>query len=132
MNFNTAISQMMIFINSAIKEEILPLNYAEGFIKMLNPIAPHITEELWSILGHKDSIAYEAWPTFDEEKCKEDIITLPIQVNGKLRATIQVSLDSDESLIKKMALEAVKSYIDGKNIVKEIYVKNKIYNIVIK
>ena len=132
MNFNTAISQMMIFINSAIKEEILPLNYAEGFIKMLNPIAPHITEELWSILGHKDSISYEAWPTFDEEKCKEDIITLPIQVNGKLRATIQVSLDSDESLIKKMALEAVKSYIDGKNIVKEIYVKNKIYNIVIK
>ena len=132
MNFNTAISQMMIFINSAIKEEILPLNYAEGFIKMLNPIAPHITEELWSILGHKDSIAYEAWPTFDEEKCKEDIITLPIQVNGKLRATIQVSLDSDESLIKKTALEAVKSYIDGKNIVKEIYVKNKIYNIVIK
>ena len=91
-----------------------------------------ITEELWNILGHNNSIAYEPWPTFDEEKCKEDEYNLPIQVNGKLRATLRIAYDTDESVIKEKAHEAVKNYLDGKSIVKEIYVKNKIYNIVIK
>ena len=132
MNFNTAISQMMIFINTANKEDVVPKEYVEGFLKLLNPVAPHITEELWNILGHNNSIAYEPWPTFDEEKCKEDEYNLPIQVNGKLRATLRIAYDSDESVIKEKAHEAVKNYLDGKSIVKEIYVKNKIYNIVIK
>ena len=132
MNFNTAISQMMIFINTANKEDVLPKEYVEGFLKLLNPVAPHITEELWNILGHNNSIAYEPWPTFDEEKCKEDEYNLPIQVNGKLRATLRIAYDTDESVIKEKAHEAVKNYLDGKSIVKEIYVKNKIYNIVIK
>ena len=132
MNFNTAISQMMIFINSAYKEEILPKEYAEGFLKLLNPIAPHITEELWNILGHENSIAYEKWPVYDEAKCKSDEYNLPIQVNGKLRANITIPFDTDEAVIKEKAHEAVSSYLEGKTIVKEIYVKNKIYNIVIK
>ena len=132
MYFNTAISQMMIFINNAYKEDVLPLEYAEGFLKLLNPVAPHITEELWSILGHDNTIAYENWPTYDESKTINDEITLPIQFNGKLKATIQISLDEDEAIVKQKVHEAIDSKLDGKNIVKEIYVKNKIYNIVVK
>ena len=132
MNFNTAISQMMIFINLAYKEEIVPKEYVEGFLKLLNPIAPHITEELWNVLGHNSSIAYEQWPVYDEAKCKSDEYNLPIQVNGKLRATITIPFDTDEEVIKEKAHEAVTSHLDGRTIVKEIYVKNKIYNIVIK
>ena len=132
MNFNTAISQMMIFINTAYKENTLPREYAEGFLKLLNPVAPHITEELWEILGHNNTISYEPWPTYDEEKCKEDEFNLPIQVNGKLRSTLKIAYDTDENVIKEKAHEAVSNYINDKTIIKEIYVKNKIYNIVIK
>ena len=132
MNFNTAISQMMIFINNVNKEEIFPLEYAEGFLKLLNPIAPHITEELWSVLGHNNTITYEKWPTYDEAKTIDNEITLPIQFNGKLKATIQIPLNEDENTIKKKVHEAIDSKLDGKTIVKEIYVKNKIYNIVVK
>ena len=132
MNFNTAISQMMIFINNTYKEDVFPLEYAEGFLKLLNPVAPHITEELWSILGHDNTIAYENWPTYDESKTINNEITLPIQFNGKLKATIQISFDEDESVIKQKVHEAIDAKLDGKTIVKEIYVKNKIYNIVVK
>ena len=132
MNFNTAISQMMIFINTAYKENTLPREYAEGFLKLLNPVAPHITEELWEILGHNNTISYEPWPTYDEKKCKEDEFNLPIQVNGKLRSTLKIAYDTDENVIKEKAHEAVSNYIKDKTIIKEIYVKNKIYNIVIK
>ena len=132
MNFNTAISQMMIFINNVNKEEIFPLEYAEGFLKLLNPIAPHITEELWSILGHNNTIAYEKWPTYDEAKTIDNEITLPIQFNGKLKATIQIPINEDGNTIKKKVHEAIDSKLDGRTIVKEIYVKNKIYNIVVK
>ena len=132
MNFNTAISQMMIFINATNKEEILPKDYAEGFLKLLNPVAPHITEELWNVLGHDDTITYEKWPEYDEEKTIENTITLPIQFNGKLKATIQIELNEDESSIKEKVHEAIADKLTGKTIIKEIYVKNKIYNIVIK
>ncbi len=132
MNFNTAISQMMIFINAANKEDIIPKEYAEGFLKLLNPVAPHITEELWNILGHDNSIAYENWPRYDEEKTVSDEITLPIQFNGKLKATISITLDEDETNVKEKVHQAIDSKLDGKSILKEIYVKNKIYNIVIK
>ena len=132
MDFNTAISQMMIFINTAYKEDVLPKEYAEGFLKLLNPVAPHITEELWEILGHNETISYEPWPTYDENKCKEDEYNLPIQVNGKLRATLKIAYDTAEEIIKPQAHEAVANYLEGKTIIKEIYVKNKIYNIVVK
>ena len=132
MSFNTAIAQMMIFINQAYKENVLPKKYAEGFLQLLNPVAPHITEELWNKLGHNESIAYEPWPTYDEEKTKSNNINLPIQINGKLRATIDIPVDENESKIKELAHEAVKEKLEGKTIVKEIYVKNRIYNIVVK
>jgi len=132
MNFNTAISQMMIFVNHVSKEEVLPLNFAEGFLKLLNPVAPHITEELWSVLGHTNTIAYEKWPQYDEEKTVADQITLPIQLNGKLKATIQIVPDEEESIIKQKVHDMIDAKLEGKTIVKEIYVKNKIYNIVVK
>lgn len=133
MNFNTAISQMMIFINAVNKEDIFPREYAEGFLKLLNPVAPHITEELWNVsLNHDNTISYEKWPEYDEAKTINDEITLPIQFNGKLKATITISLDEDEASVKEKVHEAIDSKLDGKTIVKEIYVKNKIYNIVVK
>ena len=133
MNFNTAISQMMIFINTVNKEDIFPTEYAEGFLKLLNPVAPHITEELWATaLNHENTISYEKWPEYDDSKTVNDEITLPIQFNGKLKATIQITVDEDEASIKTKVHEAISDKLDGKTIVKEIYVKNKIYNIVIK
>lgn len=132
MDFNTAISQMMIFINECYKVETLPKKYATGFLQLLNPVAPHITEELWQRLGNKESIAYSSWPTYDEEKIKQDTFNLPIQVNGKLRSNIDISLNLPEDEVKQIAHKQVASYIEGKTIVKEIYVKNKIYNIVVK
>lgn len=132
MNFNTAISQMMIFVNAVNKEKVFPKEYAEGFVKLLNPIAPHITEELWNMLGHAGTIAYEKWPEYDEAKTIEDTITLPIQFNGKLKAIIQIALDEDEASIKEKVHAAIADKLDGKTIVKEIYVKNRIYNIVVK
>lgn len=132
MEFNTAISQMMIFINTCYKVDVLPKKYALGFLQLLNPVAPHITEELWQLLGNKESIAYSTWPEYDEEKIKEDTFNLPIQVNGKLRSSVDIKLNLPEEEVKEIAHNAVASYLEGKTIVKEIYVKNKIYNIVVK
>ena len=132
MDFNTAISQMMIFINECYKNDIVPKEYALGFLQLLNPVAPHITEELWQLLGNNSSIAYSTWPNYDEEKTIENTFNLPIQVNGKLRANIDIAMNLPEEEVKEIAHKQVSSYLDGKEIVKEIYVKNKIYNIVIK
>ena len=132
MNFNTAISQMMIFINSVNKEDIFPKEYAEGFLKILNPVAPHITEELWNILGHSNTISYEKWPEYDESKTINDEINLPIQINGKLRANIMIEVNEDETQIKEKVHKAIENKLEGKTIVKEIYVKNRIYNVVVK
>ena len=130
--FNTAISQIMIFVNAAYKEKNIPKEYAEGIIKLFNPIAPHITEELWSMYGHTDTITYEPWPTFDEAKTIDEEIELPIQINGKVKGTIVISLDADEQTVKDSAHKELANLLEGKNIIKEIYVKNKIYNIVVR
>ena len=134
LNFNTAISQMMIFINAVYKETSFPMDQREGFLKLLNPVAPHITEELWEAMGHTESIANEAWPEYDETKIIQDEITVGVQVNGKLRGTIIVAPDTDEETIKASAFEEenVKRHIEGKEIVKVIVVKGKIVNIVVK
>lgn len=134
LNFNTAISQMMIFINAVYKEDIFPKEYAEGFIKLLNPVAPHISEEIWEMLGHHGTMAYEAWPTYDASKLVENTKEIAVQVNGKVRATITISVDEDEESIKEKALDAenVKRHTDGKEIIKVIVIKGKIVNIVVK
>jgi len=134
LNFNTAISQMMIFINAVSKESILPRVYAEGFIKLLNPIAPYITEEMWEKLGHNKSIANESWPTYDEEKCVEEDLVIGVQVNGKLRASIKIKKDEDKDSVinKAMNEENIQKHVNDKEIIKTIVVPNKIVNIVIK
>lgn len=129
LNFNTAIAQMMIFINAVSKAEYLPREYAEGFVKLLNPICPHITEELWQELGYKDTISYESWPTYDESKLEVNTIEIPIQVNGKLRGKIVVEKSASEDQIKEKALEAVKGFV-ANGYKKIVYIPNRIFNIV--
>jgi leucyl-tRNA synthetase len=135
LNINTAISQMMIFINTVNKEDIFPKEYAEGFIKLLNPLCPHITEEIWhEKFNHSDTIAYETWPSYDESKISESEKVIAVQVNGKVRATIKINIDDSEDIIKEKALKEdnVKKHIDGKEIVKIIVIQGKIVNIVVK
>ena len=137
LSFNTAISQLMIFINEVYKVNKLPKKYAEGFVKLISPICPHLGEELWSILGHDNTIAYEAWPKYDESKLTLSKVTIAIMVNGKLRGTFDYKKDpSDDELeeLKNIAinLDSIKPYLEGKTIVKIIAVKNKIVSIVVK
>ena len=132
--FNTAISQMMIFVNAVYKEGKCSKEYAEGLVKMLSCICPHIGEEIWSVLGHNDTIAYESWPIYDESKTADNVVEVIVQINGKLRGKISVPVDmaKDEVLALAKADEKVAVAIEGKNIVKEIVVPNKIVNIVVK
>lgn len=130
LNFNTAISQMMIFINAVAKENKLPRQYAEGFIKLLNPICPFITEELWQNLGHNGTISYEKWPTFDEKALVKDSFEVPVQVNGKLRGKIVVRESMSEEEIKSLALEAVDEFVTSQ-VKKFIYVPKRICNVII-
>ena len=134
LNFNTAISQMMIFINAVYKEDNFPKDYAEGFVKLLNPVSPHIAEELWEMLGHNNTIAFESWPSYDNSKIIEDEKEIAVQVNGKVRATINVLVNEDEESMKEKALKCdnVIKHIDGKEVVKVIVIKGKIVNIVVK
>ncbi|SET53451.1 leucine--tRNA ligase [[Clostridium] polysaccharolyticum] len=134
LGFNTAISQLMIFVNACYKAGKCPKEYAEGFVKMISCITPHIGEEMWSILGHDDTIAFEPWPVFDEEAIKEDTVEIGVQVNGKVKGKVEIAVDeeSGSAIAKAKEVPGVKNAIDGKNIVKEIYVKGKIINIVVK
>ena len=129
--FNTAISQMMIFVNQLYKTGTCPKEYAEGFIKMLSCICPHVGEEFWSVLGHDDTIAYEAWPQFIEELTVEDAVEIAVQINGKTKGVVKVSKDADKDTVLAAAKDAVKEKLTP-NIVKEIYVPGKIVNIVCK
>lgn len=131
LGFNTAISQMMIFMNVATKLGKCSREYAEGFIKMFSCICPHAGEEMWSRLGHNDTIAYESWPTYDEEACKEDTVEIGVQVNGKVKGTISIAVDEAKESVLEKAKKAVEGKITG-NIIKEIYVPGKIVNIVAK
>jgi len=132
LGFNTAISQMMIFMNAVQKEEVFPLEYAEGFLKLLNPICPFITEELWEQLGHERTMAYEPWPTYDESALLSNELSLPVQVNGKVRGTIliQKAAGEQEALEKALENPDVKKFVLG-NIKKVIYVQGRILNIIV-
>ena len=132
LNLNTAISQMMIFINEAYKQETLYREYAEGFVKMIACYAPHLGEEMWQALGHENTITYEAWPTYDESMLVEDTITVVAQVNGKVRGKFEMPVGSDDEAlkVKAMELDTVQRQIEGKTIRKVIVVRSKIVNIV--
>ena len=134
LGFNTAISQFMIFVNECYKVGKCPKEYAEGFIKMISCIVPHMGEEIWELYGHNNTIAYEAWPIYDEAKLVDDEVNMAVSVNGKLRNTIKVAVDSDQEVVKEMAIndEKVAKHLEGKEIVKVIVVPNKIVNIVVK
>ncbi len=133
LNFNTAISQMMIFMNECYKQNTIYVEYAKGFLKMFSCFAPHLGEELWSSIFHQEaSIAYEAWPTYDEAMLVDKTVTIVVQVNGKVRAKFEADANASEEQIQKMAMEQenVQHQIEGKTVRKVIVVKGKIVNIV--
>ena len=134
MHNNTAISQMMVFINEAYKADKLPKEYAEGFVKMLSPICPFITEELWRILGHSDTVKYEAWPAYDESKLVDDEVEIDVQINGKVRSKVVVPADVTKEDLEAAALAEprVKELTEGKDIKKVIAIPGRLVNIVVK
>lgn len=132
LHFNTAISQLMVFVNEANKVDVLPYEYVEGFVQLLAPIAPHIGEELWQILGNEESLTYVPWPTYDEAALVEDEVEVVFQVNGKLRGKQNVARGLSKEELEQIAMnhEAVKEFIEGKTVRKVIAVPDKLVNIV--
>ncbi len=132
--FNTAISQMMIFVNAVYKADSCPKEFAEGFIRVLSPIAPHICEEIWEMFGHTETIAFESWPTYDEAKCVDNEVEIAVQINGKVREKLVISAEAtqEEALAAAKANEKIAAAIDGMTIVKELYVKGRLVNIVVR
>ncbi len=136
LGFNTAIAQMMVFINEVYKAGSCPREFAEGFIKMMSCITPHVGEEIWQLLGHENTIAYESWPTWDEEKCKDNEVTIAVQVNGKMRGTVVMAadLDNDTVIANVLADEKIARFLEKQDgqIRKTIVVKNKLVNLIVK
>ena len=132
LNFNTAISQMMIFVNDCYRVEKINRDMLLGFVKLLSPFAPHIGEEMYQQLTGAESIAYESWPTYDESKLVKNETEVVVQVNGKLRGKFMASVDASEEQLKEKALavENVRPFIEGKTIRKIIVIKGKVVNIV--
>jgi leucyl-tRNA synthetase len=132
LRFNTAISQMMVFINEAYKATVLPKSYMEGFVKLLSPICPHIAEELWEKLGHSETISYEAWPAYDEAKLVDEEVEIVVQVNGKVKAKLMVPTAATKEALEGIAMDddRVKEQIEGKTVRKVITVPGKLVNIV--
>ena len=134
LNFNTAISQMMIFINELSKLDAVPKSIWEDFVKILSPYAPHLGEELWQRLGHNKTISYETWPKFNEDYCKDDKKTIVVMVNGKLRGKFQaITGESEENLVSEAKnAEGVAKFLEGHEIVKKVVIKDKLVNFVVK
>ncbi len=133
LKLNTAIADMMIFVNEATRAKVVPRAWFEAFIKILAPFAPHLGEELWQRLGHPDSITYASWPAFDEAKLATDMMTLAVQVSGKMRGQIMVAPDASEAeiLAAAKADEKVRQFLGGNPIKREIYVKGRLVNLVV-
>ncbi|MCM3787011.1 leucine--tRNA ligase [Domibacillus indicus] len=132
LRFNTAISQMMVFVNEANKAETIPTEYAEGFVKLLSPLAPHLAEELWEKLGHSETVTYEAWPQFDESKLVDDEVEIVLQLNGKVKAKRMVSKDATREQLEELAMqdEQFAAELAGKTVRKVIAVPGKLVNVV--
>ncbi|OXS51365.1 leucine--tRNA ligase [Ligilactobacillus agilis] len=133
LHFNTAISQLMVFVNDCYKADSLPLEYVEGFVKLIAPIVPHIAEELWTKLGHVGSIAYAKWPTYDESKLVENVVEIVVQVNGKVKQHLQVAKDASREELQTLALndDKIKQELAGKEVKKVIAVPGKLVSIVV-
>ena len=134
LKFHTAIAALMSFCNEAAQVEEIPLRVAKTYTLLLSPFAPHLGEELWRKLGEKDTLAYEDWPKYDPELAKKDIVTIAIQVNGKLRDTIDVEPDTDKETLLGLAKERekVQGYISGKEMLREVVVPNRLVNLVVR
>jgi leucyl-tRNA synthetase len=133
MRFNTALSALMELVNEGHKAERLPRALVEGLVLLLSPFAPHLAEELWQRLGHTKTLAYEPWPTYDPELVKDATVKVPVQVNGKLRATIEVDANADQAALLNLARahEKVRSYLSGKTIRREVVVPGRLVNFVV-
>jgi leucyl-tRNA synthetase len=133
LRFNKAIAEMMVFVNEATKATAIPRAWFEMFVKVLSPFAPHLAEELWQRLGHRSTITYQPWPAHDEAKLARDTMVIGIQISGKLRSQIEVPVDATEATILGAAKadEKVQSFIAGKPIKREIYVKGRLVNLVV-
>lgn len=134
LSFNTAISTLMVYTNLLSANYVhgtTPVKLLQNLILMVSPMAPHLGEECWELLGHTESLAYCAWPVYDDALCADTVFNVPIQVNGKLRATIEVGGDIEEEEILSLAKEKVEKFLSGQDITKIIYIKNKIVNIVL-
>ncbi len=132
MKFNTAVATLMTMVNEFYRLKRINKSEFNTFLILLNPIAPHISEEIYSLIGNDKTIAESSWPSYDESKTIDDEIEIPIQINGKLKDTVMIAKDSEEDVVKKLVHDKISDILEGKNIVKEIYVNNKIYNIVVK
>jgi leucyl-tRNA synthetase len=132
MRFNTAISKMMIFMNAVYKEKQISKTAAKNFTIILSAYAPHAAEDIWESLGEKSSVALKTWPSFDADLAKDDLITIGIQINGKTKATIDVDPEISKEDFLAQAKEASAKFLEGKNIIKEIYVPKRICNFVVK
>ncbi len=134
LSFNTAIARMMEFTNFFLKQNPRPKSAMESFVLLLSPFAPHLAEELWHLLGHADTLAYEPWPAYDESALKEQVLGIPVSVNGKLRSKMIVAADADEATLEAAALAdgKIAELVAGKTIVKKIIVRGKMVNFVVK
>ncbi|MDF7638493.1 leucine--tRNA ligase [Lactobacillus sp. ESL0791] len=134
LHFNTAISQLMVFVNAAQKAKTIPREYAEGFITLLAPVAPHMMEEIWQIFGHDESVTFAKWPKYDASKLIEATVEMMVQINGKLRGKFEAAKDTDNETLQKdaLALPHVQKFLTGKEVKKVIVIPNKIVNIVAK
>ncbi|MEE9167400.1 MAG: class I tRNA ligase family protein, partial [Candidatus Neomarinimicrobiota bacterium] len=134
LRFNTAISQLMILANRLKEREELPKEVVETFVLLLSPFTPHICEELWEMMRHDESLAFRDWPEYDEELAREELVTIAVQVNGKLRAEFEIGRDSEDKKLIEAALELsrIRAYTDGKDVKRTIVVKNRLVNVVVE
>jgi len=134
LGFNTAIARMMEFVNFFTPQTVRPKSVLESFVLLLSPFAPHLAEELWRIMGHKQSLAYQPWPTFDEALTQDALLELPVQVNSKVRRKILVPPDSPTETVLSAAKadEKIAPWLAGKQIVKEVVIPNRLVNFVVK
>jgi leucyl-tRNA synthetase len=133
LRFNTAISEMMMFVNAATSAPSLPKAWIDAFVRIVSPFAPHLGEELWRRLGHEDTIAFAPWPAFDEAKLAVDTIELAVQISGKTRGSIRVpaGIDQAGAIAAVKADDGIKKFLDGKTIRREIYVPGRLVNLVV-